>query len=251
MPDEFGGVGHDIEMMVTFSRDPERLLRWLHKEMVLVQAAFEYEAVIDHEAHLVLRPEYKGGSDRSLDLVQVGSRLSWIADTVELSNLIQPTPLVPADFKALGWHLGLAIVDGCNFIELSRALKRCNQGLRQFEKWVIARQLPSSKDKGNSPEKNIEHWATTDRDVIADTLDGQQLKLFKLLWGRENWTTYDDLKSRRAEKLWRGQPDANEIGDSTVFEALRKLQRNMLPACRYNVKIENESTRVKLIRPED
>lgn len=91
-------------------------------------------------------------------------------------------------------------------------------------------------------------WADADRQVIADTLSGQQLKLFKLLWGISRWTYYGDLKIVRAEKLWRGQPDPGDLEDVTVFEALRKLQKAMLPEWGYVVKIENESRRVKIER---
>jgi len=73
-------------------------------------------------------------------------------------------------------------------------------------------------------------WSEADRDRIRDTLSGQQLKLFNVLWDfnsatPDRWKYYGDLKAIRAEKIWRGQRDPDEIPDGTVFEALRKLQK--------------------------
>ena len=98
------------------------------------------------------------------------------------------------------------------------------------------------------PPPALELWADADHDAIADTLSGQKLKLFKLLWSKSRWTYYGNLKNARAEKLWRGQPDPANVEDGTVFEALRKLQKAMLPEWQYVVTIENESLRVKIER---
>ena len=91
-------------------------------------------------------------------------------------------------------------------------------------------------------------WCEDDREVIAESLSGQQLKLFHVLWRRDRWTHYGMLKNVRAEMIWRGQPDPGDISDSTVFEALRKLQKAMPPESPYVLKIENESQRVKIER---
>ena len=96
-------------------------------------------------------------------------------------------------------------------------------------------------------------WSDADRDTIRDALTGQQLKLFNVLWDfnsitPDRWKYYGDLKAIRAEKVWRTQPDSDEISDATVFEALRKLQKAMPPESPYVVTIENESRRVKLQR---
>ena len=108
-------------------------------------------------------------------------------------------------------------------------------------------------EKRDDPDKTLPvarptQGANTDRDVIAETLNGQQLKLFKLLWGHSRWTYYGTFKNARAEKLWRGQPDPADVKDDTVFEALRKLQKAMPPESPYVVKIEHESRRAKIKR---
>jgi hypothetical protein len=96
-------------------------------------------------------------------------------------------------------------------------------------------------------------WSDSDRDKISDTLSGQKLKLFRVLWAfnsvsPDRWKYYSDLKALRAEMIWRGQPDPAEIEDKTVFEALRKLQQALPPESPYLLTIENESCRVKLQR---
>lgn len=91
-------------------------------------------------------------------------------------------------------------------------------------------------------------WADIDRDVIANTLNGQQLKLFNLLSGQSRWTYYGTLKNARADKFWRGQPDPGDVQDTTVFEALRKLQKAMPQESPYVLKIEHESLRAKIER---
>jgi len=97
-------------------------------------------------------------------------------------------------------------------------------------------------------------WTDDDRDAIRDKLSGQQLKLFDVLWkwnsaspGR--WKSYDDLKTLRAEKVWRRQPDSTDIKDSTVFEALRKLQKALTQqGSSYMLTIEHEARRVQTQR---
>lgn len=94
-------------------------------------------------------------------------------------------------------------------------------------------------------------WPEADRDAIRECLSGQQLKLFNVLWSSDKWTSYKTLKSNRADKLWRGQPDPNHIDDGTVFEALRKLQGAIMPlGWPYSVSIQNESKRVRIFPPE-
>lgn len=96
-------------------------------------------------------------------------------------------------------------------------------------------------DSGNI-ERGSDEW----RDRILDRLNGQQLKLFKILWNRQSWTYFSSLKSKRADKLWRGQPDESAIDDDRVFEALRKLQKELPTDCPYHLTIERESSRTRL-----
>jgi hypothetical protein len=131
------------------------------------------------------------------------------------------------------------------------------ENLADFARWVELKGFgpkvsdKAAEDTGESiPEAT---FSDADRIKIADALNGQQLKLFNVLWAcnsakPDRWKYYGDLKAIRAERIWRTQPDSDEISDATVFEALRKLQKAMPPESPYVVTIENESGRVKLRR---
>lgn len=98
------------------------------------------------------------------------------------------------------------------------------------------------------PAGKIDRWPNGQFEKIHEELKAQQAKLLPLLWGKDRWTYFGDLKANRAAKLWRRQPDSSEISDDTVFEALRKLQRAMNDFS-YDVRIEREQRRVKIIPP--
>ncbi len=113
-------------------------------------------------------------------------------------------------------------------------------------------ETPRPGTKANCPAGMLntsDSWSEEDRLAIREVLNGQQAKLFDILWGREKWTYYSELTHKRAEKLWRGQPDSSDIKQKTVHSALIRLQRVLPLESRYSLIINDALHRTKLIPP--